>query len=128
MEPPWRLPEPPYTKDELRTYLTRGAEQCRATIESLTETKARQRCAFAWGEVTFLELLLYNMRHVQEHTAQLSLFLGQNGLSVPDYVTKAKHSLTDPGAPPESKPPGSGQVCDAGVRAHAQHASRSRGR
>lgn len=36
-----------------------------------------------------MELLLYNMRHVQDHAAQLSLFLGQKGLSVPDYVTKA---------------------------------------
>jgi len=89
MEPPWRRPEPPYTKDDLRAYLQHGHTKCRATIEALTEEKARQRCAFAWGEVTFLELLLYNMRHVQDHAAQLSLFLGQKGLSVPDYVTKA---------------------------------------
>jgi hypothetical protein len=34
-------------------------------------------CRFAWGELTFGELQLYNLRHVQEHAAQLSLFLGQ---------------------------------------------------
>ena len=33
-------------------------------------------------DVSYLELQLYNMRHVQEHAAQLSLFLGQHG--VPD--------------------------------------------
>ncbi|HJT55350.1 MAG TPA: hypothetical protein VJ761_02555 [Ktedonobacteraceae bacterium] len=29
---------------------------------------------------SFLELFLYNMRHVQEHAAQLNLFLGQNAI------------------------------------------------
>lgn len=52
--------------------------------------KARQRCRFDRGEITFLELLLYNMRHVQEHGAQLSMLLGQNGVSGPDWVTKAE--------------------------------------
>jgi uncharacterized damage-inducible protein DinB len=93
MEPPWRRPEPPYTKDQLRANLEHGRAKCRATIEALTEDKARQRCALPWGEVTFLELLLYNMRHVQEHAAQLSLFLGQKGPSVPNYVTKAAQQL-----------------------------------
>ena len=36
------------------------------------------------------ELLLYNMRHVQEHAAQLSLFLGQRAGSAPGWVSKAK--------------------------------------
>jgi hypothetical protein len=34
-------------------------------------------CRFSWGELPFGELLLYTMRHVQEHAAQLHLFLGQ---------------------------------------------------
>src|SRR2546430_9626647 len=43
--------------------------------------RSRQACEYAWTEgkaVNFLELQLYNMRHVQEHAAQLSLFLGQH--------------------------------------------------
>jgi hypothetical protein len=59
-------------------------------IEGLTDEKARQRCRFAWGEVSFAELLLYNMRHVQEHAAQLNLILGQRVGSAPGWVTKAK--------------------------------------
>ncbi len=94
MDPPWLLPNPPYTKDELSAYLEHGREKCRATIETLTHEKARQLCTFPWGDVTFLELLLYNMRHIQEHAAQLSLFLGQNGVSVPDYVTKASSTIS----------------------------------
>lgn len=35
-----------------------------------------QLCIFGRREMSFAELLLYNMRHTQEHGAQLSLFLG----------------------------------------------------
>jgi hypothetical protein len=83
------------TLDQLRGYLAHGREECRATVSALTGEKARQRCSFAWGEVTFLELLLYTMRHVREHAAQLSLFLGQKGLSIPDYVTRAASPIGD---------------------------------
>ncbi len=41
--------------------------------------------------MSFLELLLYNMRHVQEHAAQLNLFLGQNAIDrASDWVPRAK--------------------------------------
>jgi hypothetical protein len=85
------LPEKPYTKDALRVYLQHGRRKCQATIEALSDEKARQRCHFDWGEVTFLELLLYNMRHVQEHGAQLRMLLGQNDISVNDWVTIAEN-------------------------------------
>ena len=90
LDPAGLLPERPYTKGELQTYLNHGREKCRATIEALTEEKAGQRCGFAWGEVSFAELLLYNMRHVQEHAAQLNLILGQKLVSAPGWVTQAK--------------------------------------
>jgi hypothetical protein len=32
-------------------------------------------CQFPWGELPFAEVQLYNLRHVQEHAAQLHLFL-----------------------------------------------------
>ena len=82
------LPERPYTKDELQAYLAYGRRKCQATIEALTDETAQRRCRFAWGEVSFVELQLYSMRHVQEHAAQLSLLLGQKGVSVPDSVTR----------------------------------------
>ena len=90
LDPTGLLPERPYAKDELQTYLEHGRQKCRATIEALTDEKARQRCGFSWGEVSFLELLLYNMRHVQEHASQLSLILGQKTNSAPGWVTQAK--------------------------------------
>lgn len=83
------LPERPYTKDELQAYLDYGRKKCQATIEALTGEAAQRRCRFGWGEVSFAELLLYNMRHVQEHAAQLSLMLGQKTGSAPDWVAWA---------------------------------------
>ena len=85
------LPEKPYTKDELQAYLEHGRQQCRATIEALTDEKANQRCKFPWGEeISLAELQLYNMRHVQEHASQLSLLLRRNVGSAPDWVSRAQ--------------------------------------
>ena len=84
------MPERVYTKDEMRAYLEHGREKCRATIESLTDEKARARCVFAWGEMSFAELLLDNMRHVQHHAAQLNLILRQTTDSAPRWVATAK--------------------------------------
>jgi hypothetical protein len=95
LDPAGLLPERPYTKDELQSYLAHGRQKCRATLEALTDEQARQSCKFSWGEVSFAELLLYNMRHVQEHASQLSLILGQQIGSAPGWVTRAKSRSSD---------------------------------
>ena len=84
------LPERPYTKDELQAYLDDCRQKCQTTIEALTDEAAQRRCRFGWGEVSFVELLLYNMRHVIGHAAQLNLLLGQKVGSAPDWVTRAR--------------------------------------
>jgi uncharacterized damage-inducible protein DinB len=93
-------PERPYTKEELMIYLAALRRKCRTTLGALTEEQARQRVEYPWVEgqvVSFLELLLYNMRHVVEHTAQLNLFLGQQAVpEVPGMVTRAKDDLGSP--------------------------------
>jgi hypothetical protein len=90
LDPEGLLPERPDTKLELQSYLGHGRQKCRTTIEALTDEKASQSCGFSWGEVSFLELLLYNMRHVQEHASQLNLILGQKFDSAPGWVTGAQ--------------------------------------
>ncbi len=84
------LPDRAYTKDELLSYLQHGRRRCKATIDALTDETARRIHRFPWGEVTFVELLLYNMRHVQDHASQLSLLLGQKGVPVRDWVITAR--------------------------------------
>jgi hypothetical protein len=90
LDPAGVYPERPYTRDELQGYLEHGREKCRTVIETLTDEQARRPCTFTWGQVTFAELLLDNMRHVQEHTAQLNLFLGQQIRWAPRWVAKTQ--------------------------------------
>ena len=92
IDPAGLVSERPYTKDELLAYLDYGRKKCQATIEALSDETAGRRCRFPWGELSFLELLLYTMRHVQEHAAQLSLFLGQKIGHTPGWVKKARSS------------------------------------
>ena len=90
LDPAGLLPERRYTKDELQSYLVHGRRKCQATIKALTDEKARQLCRFSWGEVSYAELLLDNLRHVQEHSAQLNLFLGQKLGSDTGWVAQTK--------------------------------------
>lgn len=84
------LPERVYTKDELLTYLEFGREKARTVIAGLTEEKA-------WAprlEGSFLEQLLYILRHVQHHAAQLNLILRRETGSATRWVKKAKSGLS----------------------------------
>ena len=90
-------PERPYTKAEVRGYLAVVRQKCHDTLMALTDEQAQRQVEYPWTEgqpVSYLELQLYNMRHVQEHSAQLSLFLGQheipNADEALDWVTRAK--------------------------------------
>lgn len=88
-----RLPKTPYTKDQIYTYLDQCRSKCRETLEALTDEKARQRCTFNWIDTNFLELQIYSLRHVQEHAAQLNLFLGQHEIEDIDWVTQARDKI-----------------------------------
>ena len=90
LDPAGVTPSRVYSKDELKTYLAHDRTKCRLTIESLTDKKARRTCKFPWGEIPFTELLLDNMRHVQEHSAQLNMILGQKIGYDPGWITTMK--------------------------------------
>jgi hypothetical protein len=94
LDPTGVLPERPYTGDELHAYLVNLRQKCQTTIAGLSDEKAHHQVDFPWTEgspVSFFELLLYTMRHVQEHAAQLNLFLGQNTKALAsDWVPRAK--------------------------------------
>jgi len=93
LDPAGILPDRPYTKQELQAYFDYDRDKCRARIEALTDQNARQRCEFERPDVTVLELLFYNMRHVQHHAAQLNLILRQTIDSAPLWVAKTKIQL-----------------------------------
>ncbi len=102
LDPAGALPERPYTREELLGYLAYGRRKCRAAMETLTDERARQVADFPWTRrrgVSYLELLLYTMRHTQEHAAQLSLFLGQHGVQGDqlDWVARARDDMDNRG-------------------------------
>jgi hypothetical protein len=95
LDPAGLLPDRTYTRAELLAYLAHCRRKCRTTISALTDEKARHLCSFTWGQVSFAELLLDNMRHVQEHAAQLSMFLGQKAGENARWLGQAREDLDD---------------------------------
>jgi hypothetical protein len=88
-------PEEPSTKEELHAYLLRLRQRCQTTLLSMSDEQAQRQIAFNWKwwePMSFFELQIYTLRHVQEHAAQLSFFLGRHGISdeAVDWVARAK--------------------------------------
>ena len=89
------FPKQPYSRDELHIYLKHLRQKCQSTIMGLSDGQAHRLFHFPWtGEnpMSYVELQLYNMRHVQEHAAQLSLLLGRHDVpdEALDWVPRAK--------------------------------------
>jgi len=89
LDPAGVLPDRVYSKDELRTYLEHGRRKCRTVLSALTEEGARRELVFGSVRGSGAEILLYNLRHVQHHAAQLHLILRQVTDSTPGWVSWA---------------------------------------
>ncbi|HLP19050.1 MAG TPA: DinB family protein, partial [Chitinophagales bacterium] len=76
------IPDKIYSKQEIVAYLNQSREKCRQIIYALTDEKLTER--FKEGDnpndmdYPILEILLYNLRHTQHHTAQLNMLLRQD--------------------------------------------------
>ncbi|MCI0330213.1 MAG: DinB family protein [candidate division Zixibacteria bacterium] len=92
-DPEGALPERVYTKEELLRYLDHCRKKFGRLMAGWTEERAHRLSGIQYRDMTIAELLLYNMRHVQHHTAQLNLLLRQSIDSAPDWVSKAKVKL-----------------------------------
>ena len=92
------IPDRIYSKKELLGYLQASRLKCRELIEGLTEEKLKQRWIEKPDELSahctlnynVLEILLYNLRHVQHHAAQLNLLLRQKINKASDWVSQAE--------------------------------------
>jgi DinB superfamily len=93
LDPAGVLPERAYTKAELQTYLEHVRQKGRTTISALTDEKANQSIRVGRADLSFLELMLYNMRHVQHHVGQLNMILRQTIDSAPGWAFRAKVQL-----------------------------------
>jgi len=91
LDPAGLLPDQPYSKDVLLHYLDHCRSKCHQAIDSLTDEKARQPSPFRPEQnLTVAERLLYDMRHVQHHAAQLNLILRQKSDSAPGWVSSSR--------------------------------------
>ncbi len=88
LDPAGVLPEGGYSKAEIDAYLEHCRRKLDAVMAAMTEEWAVAECPFPFLEMSNGELLLYNMRHVQHHAAQLNMLLRQKTDSAPDWVSK----------------------------------------
>ncbi|MEA5077203.1 MAG: DinB family protein [Anaerolineaceae bacterium] len=77
LNPHGKLPPRVFTQAELLDYADFCRNKCDGVFARLDEAQLHQSCSFPWMEMSYAELLLDNMRHIQEHGAQLNMFLGQ---------------------------------------------------
>ncbi len=88
------MPERVYNKIELLAYCNFGRQKCHDLITVLSEEQLlTKRFVSEYRDYSILEMLLYNMRHVQHHTAQLNLLLRQGKKDVPDWVSRTMLAL-----------------------------------
>ena len=89
------IPDRVYSKKELLDYLQSSREKCHTLIAGLTEEKLNERWIDEPGNRNYsvLEILLYNMRHVQHHAAQLNLLLRREINNAPRWVSRAEDDL-----------------------------------
>jgi hypothetical protein len=89
------IPDRIYTKRELLDYLQSSRKKCHRIIGGLTEEKLNERWIEDPGNMnySFLEILLYNMRHVQHHAAQLNLLLRKEINIAPWWISRAHDDL-----------------------------------
>jgi len=89
------LPPRTYSKDELLIYLHLCKEKCRTVISDLTDETAISHWTNESKTMSYpvIEILFYNMRHVQHHAAQLNLLLRQGMNEAPEWVFQAKDRL-----------------------------------
>lgn len=88
LDPDGLLPERVYTKAELLIYLEHGRKKCKNVIDRLTDEIGNKHYKYGSVEMSFGELLLYNLRHVQHGVAQLNLILRQKTDSAPKWVKR----------------------------------------
>jgi hypothetical protein len=93
LDPEGIFPERIYTKEELLNYLNHGRTKCKSKIEKLTNEISGRRFIFGSINLSIAELLIYNMRHVQHHAAQLNFILRQKIDSAPRWVRQTKKEI-----------------------------------
>lgn len=88
-----QLPERVYGKTEVLDFLHAARGRMERQLQNNSQEELlEKRFTSEYKNFSLFELLLYNMRHVQHHAAQLNLLLRQGGTTPPDWVSRAKRN------------------------------------
>lgn len=88
LDPKGLFPDKVYSKEEMLSYLAFGRDKSKKAIFALSDDSVHRQCDYNRPGITVFGLLLYTMRHVQHHAAQLNLLLRQSVDSAPRWVSK----------------------------------------
>lgn len=94
-DPTGKKPERTYTKEEVLDYWEHCRQKAFQLIAGLTIEKLNERWINEYKNFSVLEILLYNGRHIQHHSAQLNMLLRKTINKAPSWVSQAK-KLSDP--------------------------------
>ena len=78
LDPKGISPERVYLKKELLEYLEYSGNKVFFLIDGLNEETSKERFITKRKNYNRIEMILYNMRHVQHHVGQLNFLLRQN--------------------------------------------------
>ncbi|MBD3333105.1 DinB family protein [candidate division GN15 bacterium] len=95
MDPAGVVPDPPYSREQLQVYLEHCREKARRTIREMTPERAHMVKQFGKRSITHAELMLYNLRHVQHHSAQMNTLMRQRIDKAAGWVFQAGVGLED---------------------------------
>lgn len=84
------LTERIYSKEELLAYGRHCRTKAYTLINGLLDEQFNQRWMNDYKNYSLFEILLYNMRHIQHHSAQLNLLLRQTIDEAPAWVSQAQ--------------------------------------
>jgi hypothetical protein len=87
------FPERAYRKDELLGWVGACREALEERLATITTAEGFGRpCQLRRGPMAAGELVLYNMRHVQHHAAQINLLVRQAGVEPSGWVRAVERS------------------------------------
>ena len=78
-------PTPGLPKEETLSYLALCREKLREALAAETRESLEGPSGFAYRRISRGELYIYNLRHVQHHTGQLSAFLRRVDAALADH-------------------------------------------
>ncbi len=85
-----KKPEEIVPKSELLEFLKIIREKFRLYFENDIASQFEEPCNFTWLSFSKFELIIYNIRHIMEHTAILNQRLKANGLEPAKWVGKSR--------------------------------------